>query len=236
MAMTVVLTAAIGYGFVAGLDMQRVHSQRRASADRVEAMERRITEVLRGATLSDDETDLTTYFVGGDTGTVGLTASSAAAASGGLTFTTTAPGVPSAARFSEDDWETQQAARGPVGGVAEVSLSTTPVGMDAGDRAGLFERIQRPADGDPSQGGTESLLAPGVAEIVFEFWDGTQWLTAWDTLTGERRLPAAVRVTYVLNSEENRQEAAATERTFIVAIPASDVDALEPATGGGATP
>jgi hypothetical protein len=130
--------------------------------------------------------------------------------------------VPAAALNSQDDFETQQAARGPVGGLTEVSLGTTPIG-NAGDKSGLFERIQRPSDSDPTQGGMESVLAPEITSIGFQFYDGTQFISAWDTTTGSRRLPSAVQVSYKLKGDDDN-----VVHTFVVAIPASDVTAQNP--------
>ena len=115
-----------------------------------------------------------------------------------------------------------------MGGPVEVSISTTAVGNPTGNnQSGLFERVQRPSDADATQGGTESLLTPDVDSIGFQFWDGAEWLTSWDTTsttTGQlNRLPAAVEVTYVLKSDPTK-----TQKTFIVMIPESDVTALNP--------
>ncbi|HZO91903.1 MAG TPA: hypothetical protein VFB38_26535 [Chthonomonadaceae bacterium] len=220
MALAATLTVAIGYAFVAGLDLQRTQAVRRAAQNRTEAMQQRITRMLQGAKLTDTATDTTTFFVGeatgqSDNGDLGCDQ---------LTFTTIAPGVPMAAQLSGDDFETQHNAYGPIGGVAEVSYSTTPVG-DAGDQTGLFERIQRPSDGDPTQGGLESLLAPEVERMGFQFWDGLEWVDTWDTLNDTRRLPAAVKVSYTLRGARDN-----TVNVFVVPIPASDVTAQNPVT------
>jgi type II secretory pathway pseudopilin PulG len=241
---TLVLLGALSFAFVAGLDVQRLQKERRAALGRTEALEAHVAEVLRGAKVEEqaaadaqasDPNNANaaaplTFFRGettgsGDAGDLGCDR---------LTFTSTAPPVPMAARASADDFETQQAARGPVGGPAEVSWGVTPVGAPPDDRAGLFERVQRPSDSDPAQGGTETLLAAGVRAVGFRFWDGTQWVTAWDTTAGESRLPAAVQVNYVMEDDSD----GAAPRSFVVTIPASDVDAQNPAgpetTSGGA--
>lgn len=231
LTLVVILSAAVGYGFIAGLDMQRMSAQRQADQDSAQAMEQRITRMLQGAKLSDDEGDRTTYFVGetvetGATGDLGCDR---------IIFTTTAPGVSQAAISSTEDFETQHERFGPQGGIAEISYSMVPTG-DAGDRAGLFERIQRPGDGDPTQGGTESLLSERVAQIGFQFWDGTQWVNTWDTEIGERRLPAAVRVSYILRNEardSGPDAPAGGIRVFVVPLLSSDVDSLNPLAGTG---
>ncbi|MCC6445834.1 MAG: prepilin-type N-terminal cleavage/methylation domain-containing protein [Armatimonadetes bacterium] len=223
LAILVTLTAAIGYAFAAGIDIQRLHTERSAALDRAGAMEERIRELLQGAGLSDAPEDAATYFIGqaeteDDTGELGADR---------LTFTTVAPDVPIAARMSQDDFEAQHLARGPVGGIAEVSLGITPVGADS-EGTGLFERVQRPSDGDPAQGGLERLLAPEVERIGFQFWDGLEWVDTWDTTTGARRLPAAVKVNYALTGAAEDEI-----RVLIVPLPASDVDERNPAAGGG---
>jgi hypothetical protein len=178
--------------------------------------------LLQGAKLGQDIDDTTTYFIGTSEG------GDTELGSDRLTFTTVAPPVPLAAQGSDADFETQHQEYGPVGGMAEVSWGTVSVG-DAGDRTGLFERLQRPADGDPEQGGLESLLGANIDRIGFEFYDGTSWAAQWDTLTGgERRLPAAVRVNYVQANDPTE-----TVHRFVVPIPTSDVDVQNPSLNGG---
>jgi type II secretory pathway pseudopilin PulG len=212
-----ILTVAVSSAFVAGLDLERLQKQRQAQQERTDTLEQTVTRLLQGALITDDVNDATTFFVGSSVDGDDQLGSDR------LTFTTTGPGVTLAARESTDDFETQQAAQGPAGGVAEVSLGTTAFG-DAGDRTGLFQRVQRPSDGDPTQGGREWLLDPQIDRIGFQFYNGTDWVDSWDTvLGGNRRLPAAVRVSYVL--KDTPEDAA---RSFIVTLPSSDVDALSP--------
>lgn len=242
LVITAILASAIGYAFTAELTMQRVEEARRADQDRSDATERRIARLLRGAKVAATAAVVSapipaasspaapgpsaapsqaTYFVG-------LAENSANdLGCDRLTFTTTAPALPLAALDGTDSFETQQGARGPVGGLAEVSLSLTPVG-DAGGRTGLFERVQRPGDGDPTQGGSESLLDPQIERIGFQFWDGLKWVSAWNA-ANPPRLPQAVRVSYTL-----RGQPGSDVRVFDVPLPASDVDAQSPQdTGAG---
>ena len=231
LVITAILASAIGYAFTAELTMQRVEEARRADQYRSDATERRIARLLQGAKLAAPapaEPSIggppaaaaqATYFEGvAENGANDLGCDR-------LTFTTTAPALPLAALDGTDDFETQQGARGPVGGLAEVSLSVTPVG-DAGGRVGLFERIQRPSDADPTQGGFESLLDSRIARIGFQFWDGAEWITAWDA-ANPPRLPQAVRVSYTLRGLPDSDV-----RVFDVPIPASDVDAQTPQGAG----
>ncbi len=203
--------------------MQRVHNARLMNQSRIDAMRQRITRMLKSAKLITGATDPTTYFQGTATGQ----SSAGDLGCDQLTFTTTAPGIPISATADSDDFETQMDANGPIGGVAEVSYSTTPVGNPPNNQTGLFERIQRPSDGDPTQGGVESLLSPEVAQMGFQFWNGQQWMQTWDT-TIERRLPSAVLVSYILQGASNNNV-----QTFIVPIPSSDVTVQNPALNAG---
>ncbi len=238
LVITAILASAIGYAFTAELTMQRIEESRRADMDRSDATERRIARLLQGAKLlglavpgavpiptaagASPATATAVAAAGQTTYFEGLTEGGASdLGSDRLTFTTTAPALPLAALDGTDDFETQQGARGPVGGLAEVSLSVTAVG-DPGGRVGLFERIQRPSDADPTQGGTESLIDARIARVGFQFWDGAQWDTSWDAGTPPR-LPQAVRVSYTLRGHLDSDV-----RVFDVPIPASDVDAQAP--------
>lgn len=218
-----ILTSAVGYAFVAGIDQERQQARRRAQQDTTDRTQNRIARWLQGAYLSENEQDATTYFVAES-----LEASADLGADR-LTFTSATPVQPLAAQASDDDFESQQETFGPMGGIAEVSLSTTPVG-DAGNKTGLFERVQRPSDDDPTQGGRESLLGPDIDRIGFQFYDGTAWVSDWNTTSGgTRRLPAAVEVSYHRTGEPEEQV-----RRFIVPIPTSDVTAQNPVTTGAA--
>ena len=205
--------------------MQRSQEAARAEAGRSDTVERTITELLAGARLSGATTNPPVTFF------QGLTDGGATeVGSDRITFTTTAPAVPGRSLDSADDFETQQTANGPVGGLAEVSLGMVAVG-NPGDKTGLFERVQRPSDGDPTQGGLESVLGPDIASIGFQFWDGQQWQDTWDTTTmTPARLPQAVQVTYRLKSESS-----GVVHLFVAPIPASNVSALSPVTSTGTT-
>jgi len=236
LGITAILASALGYAFTAELTMQRVEETRRTDLDRSDATERQITRLLQGAKLAVPlesspaavpgvlpgmptspavPAERTTYF----SGVVKSGANDLGCDR--LTFTTTAPALPMATLAGTDDFETQQQARGPVGGLAEVSLSVTPVG-DAGGRTGLFERLQRPSDADPSQGGSEFLLDPQIERIGFQFWDGMEWVTLWSAASPPR-LPQAVRVSYT-----RRGAPLGEVRVFDVPLPTSDVSAQSP--------
>ena len=222
LSIAVILGAALTYAFQAASNLQRSHTARMSELDETDHTEQEITRILRGALVTTTATDTSTFFQGVSAG------GQSDLGCDRLTLTTTAPGVPAAARDSTDDFETQQAARGPVGGVTEISLSTTAVG-DAGTHAGLFERIQHPSDGDPTQGGFESTLDPDISAIGFQFWTGAQWISSWDTVaTGDRKLPMAVQVSYRLSKGTDN-----SVHVFVVSIPASTVTAAAPDTAQG---
>lgn len=235
LVMSAVLMSAIAYAYAAMVDTKRTNDSREATVDRSDMMEREVTTLLQGArisSLTDASTNIanppTTYFQAVNDG-----GQSASGGADRITFTTTAPGIPDASMYSQDDFETQQTNIGPVGGLAEVSLGTTAVGNPNG-REGLFERIQRPSDGDPTQGGTEWDLDDQVDTIGFQFWDGTEWISTWDTTTQTATatqpiaIPQAVQVTYTLKNDPS-----ATQHLFVVTIPSSTVTAQNPFTSGG---
>ena len=233
LVITAILASAIGYAFTAELTMQRVEEARRADQDRSDATERRITGLLQGAKLAAAADPATSPSAGADVSRAstyfeGVVESGASdLGCDRLTFTTTGPALPMASLYGTDDFETQQRARGPVGGLAEVSLSVTAVG-DSGGRMGLFERVERPSDADPTQGGSESLLDSRIARIGFQFWDGLEWAPTWDA-ANPPRLPQAVRVSYTLRGMPESDV-----RVFDVPLPASDVDAQK-LQGAGAS-
>lgn len=218
------IVVSVAGAYVTGINFEKGLN---TSHDRDEAkvvFESRITNLIKGAFVTSDTADLSSYFVAQATADAGSTVGADT-----LTFTTTSEGVNSSLITSEDDFETLNQKYGPQGGLAEVSLSVTPVGDPAG-KSGLFLREQRPSDGDATQGGYETLLSPDVTTIGFEFYDGTDWATEWDTLTdGTRRIPAAVRVTYTLSGEED------TNHVILVRLANSDVTAINPVTVAGGT-
>ena len=256
LVMIVILSAAVTSAFVAGINTESQYAKRRQQDVNQGAVETKITQLIQGAILSESTTDTSAYFLGeygnvgtesystsaGASGTSTGTSAAATGSSGGsgsntssngtdlgcdrLVFTTTTPDVPLASQVSTDDFETQHQNYGPIGGAAEVSFSTTAVG-DAGDRTGLFERIQRPSDADATQGGTESLLGSQIQNMGFQFWDGAEWVDTWDTTTtpDTGRLPAAVMVRYTLKGDLSE-----TIHELLVAVPGSNVTTANPVT------
>jgi type II secretory pathway pseudopilin PulG len=212
----VMVTGAVTRSFILSLDYEQRLRESRQVGDRYRNFEDRLSNLLKRAYLSTDGNDSSTYFIGAD-----VQAESASdTPTESLTFTIAGTRVPANLMNSQDDFETLNDRVGPQGGVAEVTLGMTPIGQ-ATVQDGLFIREQRPSDGDPSQGGTEEVFSTDVDSIQFEFYDGAQWLPNWDTRTGQKRLPSAVRVTYKLTDDED-------DHVIVARLPLSDVTPLNP--------
>lgn len=214
------VAAILSVGLMATMDML-VSYQTRVPENRDKILnatnlDDRLRELISAAFVDQDEADTGTYFIAStEEGDAELEASTSPI----LTFTVVGRRMSSQFMESEEtDFEARNEAYGPVGGITEVSLSTTAVG-DAADRTGLFLREQTPSDEDDTQGGFESVFDERVISIGFEFFDGTDWTSTWDTSTGERRIPSLVRVHYRLSSDEEE----ATEHLLTVRLRNSDV-------------
>lgn len=206
-----IVTAALTRAFAVGLTFP---ARAEASRDREGArirFEEKVGRLLRNAFLSTDTGNAAGYFLAGV---------DAAGEEGRVTFTAAPESVAGAALSATGSFEEQHERFGPIAATREVSLGLTPLG-EAGDLQGLFLREQVPADGDPTQGGKESLLGQTVEEATFELYDGAVWQIDWDTRTGQRRLPAAVRVSYRLQGEEQ-------PTLFVVQLVHSDVTPENP--------
>jgi Tfp pilus assembly protein PilE len=230
----VVIAATSAYSM--GFNMER---QTRESQERHESriqFEDRLRRLLTGIYVTPTDTDTTTYMLGEVTGN-----SSDAISADMLTFTSISDSVNSAQLGIDTDFETSNQSLGPQGGVAEIAISTAAVGEAGQNKQGLFVRIQRPSDGDPTQGGSESVFDEDIASISFEFYNGEDWETTWGTsglsgLSGSaaevsgqngRRIPAAIRVTYSRTSDPNN-----TQLSFVVRLPQSDVTSQNPSIPG----
>jgi len=223
LGVSAMLLMALGYAFATGLGFERSREERRRADIRIDRLEERLRAWLQGAKIGDaEDASGLTFFVGTSEGgdpTLGCDR---------LTFTSLGPSPTLTDRADTADFETRNTEQGTRGGLAEASFSMVPVGST--DRTGLFERVQRPADTDPDQGGTESVLDPNVVAIGFMFWDGSEWVAESDTRTSTPpRLPAAIRVRYRLVGESE-----STFHEMLVPLPQSDVDAQNPVTTGGA--
>lgn len=196
----------------------RVSSEKMAFEDRLKA-------IVEKAYLKGTQGDTSTYFVFSSTSNTNDETADT------LTFTSIG-NTPSKPMMSSDsDFETLNSEYGPQGGIHEVSLSMVAVG-DAGDNEGLFLREQVPADTDTTQGGKEQVLNANIESIRFEAWDGTEWMTSWDTTTmSTPRLPSAVSVYYKFTGEDE-------ERLVVIRLPHRDVTTENPVdySTGGTTP
>ena len=248
LAISALVMMAASDAYVVGARTAKTLGDGRDVLARRAAFEATLTDLFEHAYLDADTTDLNTYLISGDAlaskssttsgaGTTGAGATTStqggATGSGGtgdnssLAFTVLGRRLQTDVLASADDFETNNQNYGPLGGIEEVELSTTAVGQPTNGQTGLFIRQQSPADSDPTQGGRESLLSSDVTSISFEFYDGTQWETTWDTTTmTPRRLPAAVRVTYRFSGETQ-------DRILVFAVPTSDVTTDNPVTETG---
>lgn len=208
LTVSVVLVGSVALAYDSGVRFQLSVPAKDAELKSVVRFEDEVRHWIEGAYLTSDATDQTAYFI--------------TTASGGeladmdtVVFTSLGPNPTSAYMNAEEEFEGLNERFGAQGGLVEVSFSTVPVG-DTDIESALFVRKQSPPDGDYSQGGFESALVQDLELFQFEFFDGTQWVTEWNTQSGQRRLPAAVRVTYRLQGDEN-------DRSFTVRLPHSDV-------------
>ncbi len=199
----VIATGAVARAFSAGLDYQ---SRSEKSRDRIDArvrFEDRITRLIGGATLQGANTYFISPISTSDAGVEQHIADSVlATGSASLMLTSLFDATPVHYLTSTDnDFEHLNQTFGPQVGPAEVAFSLIPVG-DAGNKKGLFLREQRPCDSDPKQGGAESDLNPEVQDIRFEFYNGAEWQTSWDSTGNEKgKLPSGIRVTYILRGD-----------------------------------
>lgn len=215
LSITVILVVTVTFAYTEGIKFQARVPQQDAQLRSVTRFEDRIRKMFEGAYLTADETDQTSYFMtlatGGDLANPDT-----------IVFTTLGVAATNAYLMSTEEFETLNERFGPQGGMAEVSLSMIPVGEPPTEiTTSLYLRVQRPPDGDPTQGGLERSLAENVETFTFEFFDGIEWVTEWDTQTQQRRLPAAVRVTYRIADEE-------TDRVVTIRVPLSDVTPENP--------
>lgn len=220
-AMTAIILTALGGAYAAAMDYVR-RSPERLDAFQAETKVRRsLQALLNQAYLSPEIDDLNTYFVATAANGSGTTVDT-------LVFTTLQAPSGGFIRDEEVDFQTLADRFGPQGGVTEVALSTVPVGTEA-EGEGLFVREQRPADGDITQGGEEYLLVPDARNVLFEFWDGIDWVTEWDTRANQRRLPSAVRISYTVGEFD-------VYESRVFRLVNSDITAEDPLTieGGGA--
>jgi len=219
------IVTAVTASYRAVVDYQINLPPKRNAAIKQISFEDRLRALLSRAFVDEDQANPNSYFIG-QNDPEGSSSLGSGEAATELIFTVLGREIPGAAAASTGEtFEDRNAAIGPVGGLAEVRLGVASIG-DPGEATGLFVREQIPADEDPTQGGYESVFDDRITSISFEFWDGTDWLPEWTTEQGERRLPAAVRVTYALTDDEE-----GSNRTMIIRLDNSDVTTIDPAGG-----
>jgi prepilin-type N-terminal cleavage/methylation domain-containing protein len=213
---------ATGYAYQSAVTTQSRVIAKAAEVSRQSALERRLRVLLQTAVLPTTAGSPTAYYIYNN-----LTGSSSGTTR--LVFLSAWERVRDDALNSDLAFEDHYAEYGPQGGYAEVEIGTEAIGS-GGTPRGLLLRVQRPADGDPTQGGEQEVLFEEVESIEFEFFDGASWTSEWDTQTQDPpRLPAAVRARYRLTDDDR-------ERVLTVRVPASDVTIDNPLTVGGTAP
>ncbi len=215
LGITVILVFTVTFAYTEGVKFQSRVPQQDAQLRSVTRFEERLRRMFEGAFLTADETDQAAYFMslatGGDLANPDT-----------IVFTTLGMPATNAYLMSTDEFETLNERFGPQGGMAEVAISMIPIGEPPTESSTtLYLRVQRPPDGDPTQGGLERSLAENIETFTFEFFDGIDWVTEWDTQTQQRRLPAAVRITYRIVDED-------TDRIMTIKVPLSDVTPENP--------
>ncbi|AIE85985.1 type II secretion system protein GspJ [Fimbriimonas ginsengisoli] len=208
-----VATGAVTRAFILGIGYeQRFVSATEARSEEI-FVEDTLRRLLSGAQLLGKESYLIAPVPLAGSGAQQRAAGSSIAGADSIVFTTDARELPY--RYVQDrgnDWETLNQRFGPQGGLEEVAVSTFPVG-DAGLKQGLFIREQCPPDSEPSRGGDERILNERIRDVRFEFYDGNQWASSWDSRNGDKdKLPAAIRVSYVLLNDK-------TPHSFLVRLP-----------------
>lgn len=226
MAIAGLLAVAVSTAFSAAVRYQlRAPQSRDAHLAQVN-FENRIRGLLSRAFVDDDAANENTSFVGRVNEAGGGTGREVGATELIFTILGERPAGGALDTTEQIAFEDRNDRFGPTGGAREIRLGMTPLG-DAGDRAGLFVREQTPPDDNIEEGGFESVLDDRVSSVEFEFWDGTEWLTEWDTRNGDRRIPGAILVTYSLSDDPD------TQHKMVVRLATSDVTTSNPITGGG---
>lgn len=211
----IMITGALSFSYSVALQWQQRLPGTGLEQERLERFEDRIRTIVEGAYITADANDALTYFEG-------TSASGDTIQPDTLTFTSlTVP--PDGAFLAPQDssFEDMNDEYGPQTGVAEVSISRLPVGEQAPPGEGLYLRVQRPSDGDPTQGGWESLITAEVEDVHWEFYNGSEWVSEWVPDTLGRRLPSAVRMFYRILGED-------TERSLTIRLRHSDATLENP--------
>lgn len=223
LALAAMLATALATAYSAVVRYQLRAPQNRTAHLQQISFEDRLRSLLQRAFVDDDAANTNSYFIGRVDESGGGPVNDSGATELIFTALGTRPSGATLDTSEELSFEERNTRWGPHGGPTELRIGLTPLG-DAGSRTGLFLREQTPPDDDVDQGGYESLVDDRVTSLSFEFWDGEDWQTEWDTRNGSRRLPAAVRVAYNLSGDD-------VQHVMIVRLDGSDVTTANPATG-----
>lgn len=207
MALSGIVILGLVTVFGEAVQQQLTDGQRREEFEQSIGFEDRVRHLISHSYLSMVEGDQNTFFIGRTVSgsSIGNNAADE------LVFTTLGTGIPGQAlTTTEVDFDARNEQFGPIGGPVEIAITKNPIGQ-GGDSTGVFLREQKPSDSDPEQGGFESVLDDGIESVSFEFFDGNDWVSEWDSLV-TRALPLAVRVSYT------RVEDTETVRVFVVRL------------------
>ncbi|HWD39367.1 MAG TPA: type II secretion system protein GspJ [Fimbriimonas sp.] len=225
LSMVAITIGAVIQAEIVGVHFEKHFGDTRQAFDSQVAFEDKLTRLISGAQLTDPNAVFQSPIPQSSQGQTDVGGNQSILGPGSASLVMTTWEDPPSVGYLQNqaDFETLNQKFGPQGGPAEIGLSMEPVGDDAGFRRGLFLREQKPPDGDPTQGGQESLVQSGLQDIRFEFYDGNQWLTAWDSKNDQKgKLPQIVRITYVLPNDQK-------PHSLLVPMPL----ATAPSTSGG---
>lgn len=92
------------------------------------------------------------------------------------------------------------------------------------DEAGLSVLVRREdpyVDDKPASGGTLQEMYNRVKSLKLEYWDGTQWLTAWgDQEAQKKKLPQMVKITLVIvpDAEKAKDAPQEAEKKYVLEV------------------
>ena len=71
--------------------------------------------------------------------------------------------------------------------------------------------------------------------MTLRYYDGTQWLDAWDSAANNNALPVAVEVTLQVASPSASASAPPTKIVRVYSIPCVDINAISGTSGSGSS-
>jgi len=112
---------------------------------------------------------------------------------------------------SPDGGPLHQAAYAQAGKSGLARLEGDRLVMDTADAGGDVAELAR----------TTHLLAEEVVSLQFRYFDGVEWLNAWDSTQSEK-LPRAIEVMIGLRSKLSAEDATPQLYRFVIAVPLAD--------------